>query len=213
MTADATLRTQKIINNLQPNPDAHFVMGPWAPVEICQIQEEFGRVLALYTIKKPARVLEIGTASGGTLYHWLQNAAPDATVVTVDLVEPHYESSEHLYPEWTPDGVTCIQVRGSSHDPEVLEQCRAHAPYEWLFIDGAHTYQDAKMDWNDYKPLCDHGAYVFLHDIALLRRYQDGTTAGVHQLWREIQAEGYWTCEIRAKPLVHAYSIGVVVIP
>ena len=47
-------------------------------------------------------------------------------------------------------------------------------------------------------------------DIALRRRYEDGGEAGVWRLWRELQAEGFWTAELRAKPLVNAYGIGVL---
>jgi predicted O-methyltransferase YrrM len=204
---------RKGIKGLQPHPEQPFLLGPPAPVEVCQLEAEFGGVLALYRDARPSHVLEIGTASGGTLFHWLATAPAGATVVTVDLAEPHYESSEHLYDGWTPDGVVCVQVRGSSHDPETLEACRKHAPYEWLFIDGAHTYEDARMDWDDYGALCAPGAFVFFHDIALRRRYEDGSEAGVWRLWRELQAEGFWTAELRARPFVDAYGIGVLRLP
>lgn len=204
---------RKGVKGLQPWPDEPFPLGPPAPVEICQLEAEYARVLDLYRTKKPERVLEIGTAEGGTLYHWLTNAADGATIVTVDLAEPHYESSEHLYPEWTPEGVQVVQVRGSSHDPEILEECKTFGPFNWLFIDGAHTYEDAKMDWDDYRTLCAPGAYVFFHDIALRRKYEDGGEAGVWKLWRELQAQGYWTAELRATPLVDAYGIGCLCLP
>ena len=204
---------RKGVKGLQPHPDQPFALGPPSPVEVCQLELEFARVLDLYRVKKPARVLEIGTASGGTLYHWLTNAQPGTGVITVDLAEPHYESSEHLYDEWTPPGVWCVQVRGSSHDPETVEACKAHGPFNWLFIDGAHTYEDAVMDWTDYRALCSPGAYVFFHDIALRRKYEDGSEAGVWQLWRELQADGYWTAELRAQPLVNAYGIGALCLP
>lgn len=206
-------RLRKGVKGLQPHPDVPFLLGPEAPVEICQLEAEMAPVVAHYRDAKPKRVLEIGTAEGGTLYHWLTNAADGATVVTVDLEEPHYESSEHLYDDWTPDGVTVVQVRGSSHDPETLEACRDHGPFDWLFIDGAHTYEDARMDWDDYTGLCAPGAFVFLHDISLARKYEDGSEAGVRRLWRELQAEGYWTRELRAQPFVTAYGIGVVRLP
>ncbi len=204
---------RKGVTGLPPHPDAKYALGPPAPVEVCQLEAEFARVLELYRVKKPSRVLEIGTASGGTLFHWLQDATAGATVVTVDLAEPHYESSEHLYEDWTPAGVTCVQVRGSSHDPETLEACRALGPFEWLFIDGAHTYEDAKMDWDDYRALCVSGAQVLFHDIGLHRVYEDGTEAGVWRLWRELQALGFWTVELRAQPLVNVYGIGILVLP
>lgn len=207
------LQTRKGVKGLQPHPDVPFALGPPAPVELCQLEMEFAPVLAAYRETKPSRVLEIGTAEGGTLYHWLQDAQPGATIVTVDLEDPDYPSSEHLYEEWTPAGVTVVQVRGSSHDPETVEACREHGPFQWLFIDGAHTYPDARMDWDDYTGLCAPGAVVLLHDISLVRKYEDGEEAGVWRLWREVQAEGYWTREFRARPFVAAYGIGLVKLP
>jgi predicted O-methyltransferase YrrM len=191
-------------------------IGPPTPVQICQLAEEFLPVLELYRDEQyqsdfhPFRMLEIGTASGGTLYHWLQNAKPGVRVVTVDLAVPDYASSEHLYADWTPDGVTVEQIRGDSHDPHTIEVCRMLGPYQWLFIDGCHRYQDARQDWDDYMPLVEPGGIVLLHDIALFRDYGDGTSAGVWQLWRELQNAGYWTREFRADPALQAYGIGAV---
>ena len=48
------------------------------PVEI---QKLFNAICEL----KPKRVLEIGTAKGGSLYLWIQAATDDATIVSVDL--------------------------------------------------------------------------------------------------------------------------------
>lgn len=193
-----------------PRTDARFAVGPPTPVTICQLASEFEPVLDLYRAERPRRVLEIGTASGGTLYHWLQNAEPDTRIVTVDLPLPDYESSEHLYGDWTPDGVDLVPLRGNSHDPQTIATCRLLGPYQWLFIDGSHRYPDARQDWDDYMPLIEPGGLVLLHDISLKRTYDDGTEAGVWKLWREIQLESYWTREIRADVRLTEYGIGVV---
>ena len=83
-------------------------------------------------------------------------------------------------------------------------------PFDWLFIDGCHVYEEAKQDWEDYGPLVNRGGLVLFHDIALVRRYEDGREAGVERLWRELQAEGCWTREFRAAPGLDAYGIGAV---
>ena len=58
--------------------------GPPAPVAVFQWEAEFVPLLDLYRERAPRAVLEIGTYLGGTFYHWLQNARPGATVVSVD---------------------------------------------------------------------------------------------------------------------------------
>ena len=46
-----------------------------------EIQGLFDQVCA----RKPRRVMEIGTCHGGTLYMWCQAAAPEATLISLDL--------------------------------------------------------------------------------------------------------------------------------
>lgn len=196
----------------------HIAQGP---VQICQVQVELDAMLDLYRSEAPKRVLEIGTAEGGTLYHWLQNSDAGTRIVTVDLENPDYAANDHLYPEWTPDGVTVTQIRGDSHDPDVIDACRMLGPYQWLFIDAAHQYDDARQDFDNYAPMVSPGGLVLMHDIYLRRTYDDGTEAGAWRVWREVQASGVWTRELSAdflygyspdKKLV-GYGIGVMRVP
>ena len=193
-----------------------LAVGPPTPVQICQLEAEFLPVLELYRDKHPASVLEIGTASGGTLYHWLTAGAEDAppqVVVSVDLPDPDYDLDRDACLAWAPAGVTCVLVEGNSHDHATIEQVREHAPYDWLFVDGCHVYDDARADFDTYRPMVCSGGIVLLHDIALRRRYEDGRSAGVWRLWQELRQAGYWTREFRADPSLAAYGIGALRVP
>jgi predicted O-methyltransferase YrrM len=177
-------------------------IGPSAPVQIAQLDWEFERALGLYKARKPKRVLEIGTWLGGTLFHWLKEATPGTQVVTVDI-----EDNDVPFDEWCPEGVECRQIIGDSHDPKTVEDVKASGPFDWLFIDGSHVYEDAKADWELYRPMVENGV-VLLHDISLQREYPEtGQTAGVWRLWREIQASGHLTQELRIHPT--EYGIGI----
>lgn len=188
-------------------------VGPATPVTICQLEPEFEQALDLYRAEQPARVLEIGTASGGTLYHWLRNAQPGSRVVTVDLPQPDYPDCSHLFESWKPVGVELVPLRGSSHDPAIIEICRLLGKYQWLFIDGSHKTADCRQDWADYSALVEPGGLILLHDIALERSYEDGTHAGVRELWAQIKAEHAQTWEFVAAPELRQYGIGVVRLP
>lgn len=181
------------------------------PVQLCQALPEFASLLNLYRDSKPPRVLEIGTAAGGTLFHWVQNAQPGTLVVTVDLPpehNPYGAPTKEMINEWCSPEVSVLTVSGNSHDNRVLEEVSKYAPYQWLFIDGAHDYESARADWDFYSPLVEHG-FVCLHDIALVRAYADGSPpAGVWRLWSELRQAGFWTREYRKH--VDEYGIGVV---
>ncbi len=193
-----------------------ITIGPPTPVNINQLAEEFDEALELYREVKPQRVLEVGTAAGGSLYHWIKNATTDAVIVSVDI--DMSQISYEIVDEWArgefglPDVMTLL-VQGDTRTPWTQAEIEEKAPYDWLFIDGCHEYEYARNDWEAFRPMCNPGAYVLFHDIALQREYGDGRTAGVHRLWRELQAEGFWTRELRADPTLTSYGIGVLRLP
>lgn len=170
---------------------------PGTPVQISQIEWEFNTLLNLYQKEQPKRVLEIGTHYGGSLYQWLHHATADTVVVAVDL----YHLNEHMYAEWTPPDVKLITIRGDSKDENVIGITREYAPYDWVFIDGSHVYEDVKSDWETYR---FEANTVILHDI----NYHP--ECGVDKLWREIQGNGYITQELRADPAFLGCGIGIV---
>src|SRR2546427_5734662 len=111
-----------------------LAIGPPAPVQICQLESEFSSVLEVYRSAQPKRILEIGTASGGSLFHWLRNATIGARIVTVDLAEPEYPSNRHLFQDWLLPDVALVEVTGSSHYPKIQERFRELGPFDWGFI-------------------------------------------------------------------------------
>jgi hypothetical protein len=72
-----------------------------------------------------------------------------------------------------PDGPTVNDegmtvILGDSHDPATMEQLVAHLdgePIDMLFIDGDHTYEGVKADYELYGPLVREGGLVGFHDI------------------------------------------------
>lgn len=155
------------------------------PVEI---ESLFKSVCALH----PRRVLEVGTARGGSLYLWIQAATPDATIVSVDLPGgdfggaypaprvPFYEAfrrpEQHL-----------TLFRLDSHDSQTHEQVRQvfeGQPLDFAFIDGDHTYVGVKADFEDYGPMVRAGGLIAFHDI--LPR-PDLPSIQVDRLWAELK--------------------------
>ncbi len=159
------------------------------PVPLLQREDEFDALLDLYRERKPKWVLEVGTYHGGTLYHWLRNAQPGTTVVSLDSYRTDVDNRS-LYEGWTPEGVDLAVLEGDSRAESTIERIRELAPYDWVFIDAGHLYDEVKADWLNYGPMCN--GVVCFHDIL----YPD-----VARLWDEIKSE-YSTREIISDPII-----------
>jgi predicted O-methyltransferase YrrM len=175
------------------------------PVPILQREGEFYVLLRMYAERQPKRVLEIGTYHGGTLYHWLQNAQPGTVVITLDRYSEGIDN-RHLYDGWVPEGVDLGIAVGDSRDPAVIAEITAHGPYDWIFIDAGHFYEEVKADWLNYGPMCASGGVVCFHDILYSRGPVWEHVAG---LWAEITAE-HETTELISDPTTEWHGIGCV---
>ena len=180
--------------------------GPPTPVPIYQWEREFITALELYRKLGPSRVLEIGTYHGGTLYHWLRNARSGTTVVSLDSYAVGVDN-RHLYDEWTPEGVQLHVYAGNSHDQNTADEIAAHRPFDWVFIDAGHYYQEVLRDWELYGPMSRPGGVVLFHDI--LPPTKQHPEIEVATLWEEIKL-AHPTLEIIADRGAEWGGIGVV---
>lgn len=172
--------------------DASYYYAAPTPVPIFQHEFEWGALLALYAARKPARVLEIGTFHGGTLYHLLRLAQPGAVVVSVDSYTAGVDNRA-LYDAWTPDGVTLHALKGDSRDDRTVARVKALAPFDFIFIDAGHYEVEVADDWRNYGTMAAPGALVAFHDIIT---HHSWPSIEVERVWRRIQRQGYVTQEL-----------------
>jgi predicted O-methyltransferase YrrM len=165
-----------------------------------QVKSEFLQLLENIRTLQPRRILEIGTANGGTIFLLARAALPDATMVTVDLPA---EGQPRGYPSWKEPIFRAFAgskqklglIRGDSHDPGTVERVKVALGYEFvdfLFIDADHSYDGVKKDFELYLPLVRPGGLVAFHDIIPdhFSRYAQKTrsnTGEVHRLWEELK--------------------------
>jgi predicted O-methyltransferase YrrM len=166
-----------------------------------QQEQEFTHLLQLYQERQPHHTLEIGVLLGGTLYHWLRHAPPDATIVALD--ENHVAIDE--YEDW-PTQAALHTITGDSHHHTTIQAVAQWAPYDWIFIDADHHEQDVRADWVNYGlALSAPGATIALHDIRPL----GDPTIQVDRLWDELRLTYDDTLEIDHG----GHGIGVITMP
>lgn len=143
---------------------------------------------------KPRRVCEIGTFRGGTLFVWCQLAAHDAKIFSIDLPGGQFgggydQRSVPFFRSFALPGQRMSFLAGSSHDETIRREFEAELDNEFLdflFIDGDHTYEGVKQDFEFYSRRVRPGGLIAFHDI--LKR-EDFPDIGVHRFWNELKRD------------------------
>jgi cephalosporin hydroxylase len=152
-----------------------------------QVKYEITRLLEIVSQLKPKVVLEIGTAGGGTLFLFTRVADPEAKIISVDLPSGYPKWKMHLYKSFSRMNQKIYLIRGNSHDPQTFEKVKIIIGDEWvdfLFIDGDHSYEGVKKDFEMYSKLVRKGGIVAFHDIVL---YPPSAKIEVSRFWNEIK--------------------------
>lgn len=141
---------------------------------------------------RPSTVVEIGTASGGTLFTLTRVASAEAAIVSIDLPGGAFGGG---YPAWrvplyrsfAKPGQRVHLFRRDSHDPATLEALRetlGGRMVDFLLIDGDHTYEGVRMDFEMYRTLVRPGGMIGFHDI-IPHSIESGCE--VNRFWNEIR--------------------------
>lgn len=118
-------------------------------------------------------IVEIGSYLGASSYCFAlaisKNNISDARVICVDswqndaMSEGNRDTFLSFKKNVAPFSENIIPVRGMSFD--VIESVRSISSYvDVLFIDGDHSYEGVKADWENYKSLLGAGSIVIMHD-------------------------------------------------
>lgn len=172
--------------NLFPSNTLSF-----CPVPILQNEWEFERLLALYIELQPKNIMEIGSFYGGTLWFWLTHSVGFNKVITLDYPVPpsdgRYEEMmkcRSQWDSWTKQvGVKEFHnVIGDSTSQESKNKVNSiikEGELDFLFIDGGHTYDVVKSDYETYSKYVRKGGIIAFHDVIGLEE--------VRQYWNELK--------------------------
>jgi predicted O-methyltransferase YrrM len=138
-----------------------------------QIKEEFVELLKIFQELNPKYILEIGTANGGSLFCFCKLAQDDATIISIDLPEGPFgggysEWKMPIYQAFAKENQKLYLLRKDSHQQETLEEVKKilnGKKLDFLFIDGDHSYEGVKKDFEMYSPLVRKEGIIAFHDI------------------------------------------------
>lgn len=148
---------------------------------------EFDALLEVLREEAVTSILEIGVFQGGTLSRFAE-AFPDITVVGID---PRPMIAADDLRRWH-------VVHGCSDDPQVRQRARSlndGEPFDFVFVDGDHTYDGVRGDWNWSR---FEGRLVAFHDVCsthtcpdVVRWWEQFTSDPLNGWthWREITYE------------------------
>jgi cephalosporin hydroxylase len=164
-------------------------ISPW------QYRKEIIGLAAELQARRPKVIVEVGTAAGGTLFLAASFAADDALLISVDLPQGLFGGG---YPDWkmplyksfARPGQRIELIRDDSHAPHVLQQVKdllAGRTIDYLFLDGDHSYEGVKEDFEKFLPLVSKDGLVAFHDIAKDRSPQPDHF--VSDFWNEIKQD------------------------
>jgi len=194
---------------------------------------EFLKLLEIYKNLKPKRVLEIGTFVGGTLFCFTKLAQDDAIIISIDLpfgkvfnasINQNIGNTKidiyitKVFEHFIFGNQRLYLLRQSSNDENTVQKLKrvlGNNKLDFIFIDGDHSYDAVKKDFELYYQFIDEGGVIAFHDISeyMQKTVGDLSKLGVHKFWNELKSskEKYNFKEYQ-EILASNYSFGIGII-
>lgn len=129
--------------------------------------------------KKISNFLEIGFNSG-ILNTILNKFFKFEQIVVIDTFTYEISSTDLLA---NLKRKNLVLVCGSSNKKENLQTIKKFQPYDLIFVDGSHEYNDVKKDLNNYSKMLSDDGILVVHDIHSLE------FPGVNKAWSEFKRQ------------------------
>lgn len=164
--------------------------------------------------KEPYNILEIGTKYGGTFHIWSNINQSSGMNISIDMSDggKHGGISEEEMDKrdsWFQERFDNVHfIRGNSHDESTLYNLRYNLQsfrmglnnglwdrstfdekyIDFLFIDGDHTKEGVKQDFDMYSPFVKKGGIVAFHDV-VISEHHHSRDVHVGEFWNEIKTQ------------------------
>ena len=179
------------------------------PVEILSLLKEVESL-------SPKTLCEIGADKGGTLALFASVVAPNARILSLDIHYPGSRARVYRMLAQKTQSISCLEADSHVRDTLRKVQLWLHGQQlDFLFIDGDHSYDGVKSDYEMYGPLVRPGGIIAFHDICPDFRTRHGIKTSsdvgeVPRFWCELKQRGVDWTEFVEDPEQDGYGIGIV---
>ncbi len=177
--------TLQIIPYPRPVVDAFDAVKPQFVME--QIPEEIWPFAEWLWNRRPHNVLEIGVRHGGTSALW--HGLCTGRVVGIDWEgqDGLGKDTRKLHTELIRTYPRFESIIGDSKSVYTIKEADKGESYDFIFIDGDHSYEGVAADFINYRPLLSPGGCIAFHDIVDTPTTR-GAGQGVFKFWSEIKS-------------------------
>lgn len=137
---------------------------------------------------RPRNAMEIGSYLGGTLFLLCRLADPAARILTLDLHRGNvWGARKLLYYSFLKERQRLHIITADSHSNVAYSRvAQKFGPekLDFLFIDGDHSYEGVKRDFEMYSPLVRKGGVIAFHDIVA---HPPEAQCHVKEFWDEVK--------------------------
>jgi len=171
---------------------------------IMQEKNEIVPFLTYLSYKKPKSMIEIGCAKGGTTFLWTRILPPEGMKIIIDLPGGPWSLGGMNYLEvgalktrlegFSPN--THVRFSNSQHKDTLdwVKETLGEQKVDFLFIDGDHSYNGVKLDYENYKDFVAKDGIIAFHDIKSSPKHAE-LYCDVWRFWSEVKAKRKFTIE------------------
>lgn len=158
-------------------------------------QEVADKITELVRPMDGQRIVEIGTGWGESAKHFSE-LKPTWTIYTIDAFGIYGDG--RIYQEWNHERVAAINRSLGKNVIQILGDSSKvpwELPIDVLFIDGDHSYEGCKADYEKYEPWVREGGYIIFDDYTQDNNPINGVRRVCDELDLRVVHEGYY-CKI-----------------
>lgn len=159
-----------------------------------QKQEELSSFLDVLSKARIHNILEIGAGNGGTSWAF-SKLCHSFNLLSIDKPDGQWGNNRGGPSEQIVNHITTYSncnyqlIRKDSKDPLLLEFLQLKLrEFDLLFIDGDHSYEGVKADFNNYSPFVRSGGIIAFHDIC---EHAPETGCEVKRFWDELNPDDF----------------------